>query len=149
MGTQEQVTAVEQVSVLLWLKALNDFKGEGYEDSTFNEKYEAFENVEDTGISREMYDACVDFWIAKNILKRDNITEELFITEQGKNLFAFIDSKGAESSNEVKDIICYTSKKPTPINKIIEIIKKHPQETLMIISGALQAAQIVATIIFH
>lgn len=42
MGTQQQLTT-EQVSILLWLKALNDFKGEEFENSSFNDKYDDLE----------------------------------------------------------------------------------------------------------
>ena len=52
MGVQQALTT-EQVSILLWLKAIDDFKGEGYETATFNEKYDAFEAVEDTGFTME------------------------------------------------------------------------------------------------
>ena len=40
-----QTLTAEQVSILLWLKALDDIKGEGFENSSFDEKYQAFEAV--------------------------------------------------------------------------------------------------------
>ena len=70
MGVQQALTT-EQVSILLWLKTIDDFKGEGYETATFNEKYDAFEAVEDTGFTREEYDSYVGFWKRNGIIDED------------------------------------------------------------------------------
>ena len=66
-----QTLTAEQVSILLWLKALDDFKGEGFENSSFDEKYQAFEAVEDTGFSREEYNNYVDFWINNKVIEEN------------------------------------------------------------------------------
>lgn len=82
MGTQ-QVLTTEQISVLLWLKVLDGFKREGFENATFDEKYNAFEAVEDTGISRETYDKCVEFWINNGVVKESVFTHEYSISKKG------------------------------------------------------------------
>ena len=42
----KKITLTEQqISVFLLMKLLNDFRDEGYENATFNEKYDAFDDV--------------------------------------------------------------------------------------------------------
>lgn len=141
MGAQQKLTA-EQVSILLWIKALNDFKGEGFEDSTFDEKFQAFEAVEDTGFSREEYDTYIDFWIKNKVLEENAQTHELTITAQGKRLFELIESEGVKSDDEVKAILIF-GKVMITLKKIVDCVKNHPQEVISIIGLCLQAAQLV------
>lgn len=149
MGTQKQQGLTEnQVSVLLWLKALNDFKGEGYEDSTFNEKYVAFENVEDTGIEVEEFVNCVDFWIENKVLKRDSESDELSLTEQGEKLFTLIDAKGIQSDEEVKAIL-EIAQNLAKVKEVIKLVKENPDKVLAFINLCLQAAQIAVTLFIH
>lgn len=149
MGTQQQQGLTENhVSVLLWIKALNDFKGEGYENSTFNEKYVAFENVEDTGIEVEEFVDCMNFWIENKILKRNNEADELSLTEQGEKLFTLIDTKGIQSDEEVKAIL-EMAKNSFNVKDIIDLIKMNSDKVFAFMNLCLQAAQIAVTIIFH
>lgn len=148
MDTLHNELAEKRISVLLWLKALNDFKGEGYEDSTFGEKYVAFENVEDTGIEVDEFVACVDFWIKNKVLKRNRRTGKLSITRRGKKLFKSIDNNGIQSDEEVRAIL-EMSKNPFKIKEVIELIKMNPDKVFAFIGICLQAVQIVVTIIFH
>ena len=104
MGTQQALTT-EQVSVLLWLKALNDFKGEGFENSSFDEKYQAFEAVEDIGFTWEEYESYVDFWIKNKVIKESSKTHELSITKQGQKLFELINAEGEKSDAEIKEVL--------------------------------------------
>lgn len=147
MGTQQRVTE-NQVSVLLWLKALYDFKGEGYENSTFNEKYVAFENVEDTGIEVKEFVACVEFWVKNKVLEKNVDTEELSLTKQGKKLFTLIDDKGIQSDEEVKAIL-EMAKNPTEIKEVGKKIKINADQIFTFINLCLQIAQITITIVFH
>lgn len=105
-----------QISVLLWLKVLDDFHGDGFENSTFNEKFNAFEAVEDTGISREEYDASVDFWIKKGIIKKSLLTKELSISRRGKRFFKKLE-------NEDSSLIAYFFN-TNSIQKLFDEIKK-------------------------
>lgn len=145
MATQQELTT-KQVSILLWIKALNDFKGEGFEDSTFDEKFHAFEAVEDTGFSREEYDTYVDFWIENKVLEENAKTNELSITKQGKRLFELIESEGAKSDDEIKAVL-NSGKKQTTLDRIVECVRKHPQEIIGIVSLCLQGAQLAVSII--
>lgn len=141
MGTQQTLTT-EQVSILLWLKALDDFKGEGFENSSFNEKYQAFEAVEDTGFSREEYDNYVDFWINNKVIEVNSDTQELSITKQGQKLFELINAEGDKSDAEIKEVLQVDLLK-TPIDKVISCVKAHPQEVIDIIGLCLQGVQII------
>ena len=144
MGTQQKLTT-ERVVILLWLKALDDFKGEGFEDSSFNEKYQAFEAVEDTGFSRDEYDKCVDFWIGNKVIKEDSKTHELSITKQGKKLFELIEEAGAKEDSEIKEIL-QARLEQTSFDRIVKYVKEHPQEAISIIGLCLQGAQIFISI---
>lgn len=102
MEKQKDELMEKRISVLLWLKALNDFKGEGYEDSTFHEKYEAFDEVEETEeFSSGEYEDGVSFWIAKGIIVQDDITDELSVSEQGEKLFGLINSKSDKEASRI------------------------------------------------
>lgn len=115
MGTQQQLTT-EQVSILLWLKALNDFKGEEFENSSFNDKYDAFEAVESAGFSREEYDKHVDFWIKNKVIKEKSKTQELSISKKGQKLFELINAEGEKSDSEIKEVLQVDLSK-TPMDK--------------------------------
>lgn len=141
MGTQQALTT-EQVSILLWLKALDDFKGEGFENSSFDEKYHAFEAVEDTGFSREEYDNHVEFWINNKVIEVNSETQELSITKQGQKLFELIDAEGDKSDAEIKEVLQADLSK-TPIDKVISCVKAHPQDVIGIIGLCLQGVQII------
>lgn len=139
VGTTQQLNT-EQVSILLWLKALYDFNGEGFEDSSFNDKYYAFEAVEDTGYTREEYDEYVDFWIANKVINKKG--GKLSISKQGKKLFALIDDAGNEEDSEIKNILQAKLEK-TPLDDIVDFVKSHPKEIIDIISVCIQGAEIV------
>ena len=104
MGVQQALTT-EQVSILLWLKTIDDFKGEGYETATFNEKYDAFEAVEDTGFTREEYDSYVGFWKRNGIIDEDKHTQEYSISKKGKKLFKQLDEMKESSDKEIEQLI--------------------------------------------
>ena len=144
MGVQQALTT-EQVSILLWLKAIDDFKGEGYETATFNEKYDAFEAVEDTGFTREEYDSYVGFWKRNGIIDEDKHTQEYSISKKGKKLFKQLDEMKESSDKEIADTLNNLSK-ASDLSAIHTFVKNHPQEILLIISLALQVVQIVVTI---
>lgn len=141
-----QTLTAEQVSILLWLKALDDFKGEGFENSSFDEKYQAFEAVEDTGFSREEYNNYVDFWINNKVIEENSDTQELSITKQGQKLFELIDAEGDKRDAEIKEVLQADLSK-TPIDKVISCVKAHPQEVIGIIGLCLQGAQIIISIL--
>lgn len=145
MGTQQALTT-EQVSVLLWLKALNDFKGEGFENSSFDEKYQAFEAVEDIGFTWEEYESYVDFWIKNKVIKESSKTHELSITKQGQKLFELINAEGEKSDAEIKEVLQADLEK-TLIDKFINCVKEHPQEVIGIIGVCLQGAQIIISVV--
>lgn len=144
MGTQ-QVLTTEQISVLLWLKVLDEFKGEGFKNATFDEKYSAFEAVEDTGISRETYDKCVEFWKNNGVIKENVFTHEYSISKKGQELFKHLDELQDSTDSAVSATVNELLKANT-LCTIHEFIKKHPQETLMVIGLALQVAQIVIAV---
>lgn len=141
MNKTQTITA-EQVSILLWLKALDDFKGEGFENSSFDEKYQAFEAVEDTGFSREEYNNYVDFWINNKVIEENSDTQELSITKQGQKLFELIDAEGDKRDAEIKEVLQADLSK-TPIDKVISCVKAHSQEVIGIIGLCLQGVQII------
>lgn len=141
-----QTLTAEQVSILLWLKALDDFKGEGFENSSFDEKYQAFEAVEDTGFSREEYNNYVDFWINNKVIEVNSETQELSITKQGQKLFELINAECDKSDAEIKEVFQADLSK-TPIDKVISCVKAHPQEVIGIIGLCLQGAQIIISIL--
>lgn len=144
MTTQQQLTP-EQSSVLLWLKVLDEFKGEGFENATFDEKYDAFESVEDTGISRETYNKCVKFWINNGVIKESVFTHEYSISKKGHELFKHLDELQNSTDSAVSTTVNELLKANT-LYSIYEFIKKHPQETLMAMGLALQVVQIVITV---
>ena len=144
MGVQQALTT-EQVSILLWLKTIDDFKGEGYETATFNEKYDAFEAVEDTGFTREEYDKCVKFWINNGVIKESVFTHKYSISKNGYELFKHLDELQDSTDSAVSDTVNELLKANT-LCSIHEFIKKHPQETLMVMGLALQAVQIVIAV---
>ena len=144
MGTQQALTT-EQLSVLLWLKVLDEFKDEGFENATFDEKYNAFEAVEDTGISRETYDKCVKFWINNGVIKESVFTHKYSISKNGYELFKHLDELQDSTDSAVSDTVNELLKANT-LCSIHEFIKKHPQETLMVMGLALQAVQIVIAV---
>lgn len=144
MGTQQALTT-EQISVLLWLKVLDEFKDEGFENATFDEKYDAFEAVEDTGISRETYDKCVKFWINNGVIKESVFTHKYSISKKGQELFKHLDELQDSTDSAVSATVNELLKANT-LCSIHEFIKKHPQETLMVMGLALQVAQIVVAV---
>lgn len=144
MGTQQALTT-EQVSVLLWMKALNDFKGEGFESSSFDEKFHAFEAVEDIGFSREEYEKYVNFWVDSKVIKEDAETHELSITKKGNKLFELINAEGDKRDSEIKEVI-QADLQRTTIDKVAKIVKDNSQEIIGIIGLCLQGAQIIISI---
>lgn len=143
MGTQQ--LSIEQISVLLWLKVLDEFKGEGFENATFDEKFNAFEAVEDTGFSREDYDRHVEFWKNNGIIKESKKGHEYSISKKGQKLFKQIDEMQGSIDSEVADTV-QKLLKANDLFLIHEFVKTHQQETLMVIGLALQVVQIVIAV---
>lgn len=138
----KKITLTEQqISVFLLMKLLNDFRDEGYENATFTEKYDAFEDVESAGISREDYDNCVAFWIANGII-RDSGEEHIYsITKKGEKIFKKLDELKDSSDEKVAKAVREMMEQSTP-KAIFQWIKEHPQEALMIFGLLLQMIQI-------
>lgn len=138
----KKITLTEQqISVFLLMKLLNDFRDEGYENATFNEKYDAFEAVESAGISREDYDNCVAFWIDNGII-RDSGEEHIYsITKKGEKIFKKLDELKDSSDEKVAKAVREMMEQSTT-KAIFQWIKGHPQEALMIFGLLLQMIQI-------
>ena len=124
----KKITLTEQqISVFLLMKLLNDFRDEGYENATFNEKYDAFEDVESAGISREDYDNCVAFWIDNGII-RDSGEEHIYsITKKGEKIFKKLDELKDSSDEKVAKAVREIVEQSTT-KAIFQWIKGHPQE---------------------
>lgn len=138
----KKITLTEQqISVFLLMKLLNDFRDEGYENATFNEKYDAFEAVESAGISREDYNNCVAFWIDNGII-RDSGEEHIYsITKKGEKIFKKLDELKDSSDEKVAKAVREMMEQSTT-KAIFQWIKGHPQEVLMIFGLLLQMIQI-------
>lgn len=148
MGDMEtsKLLSENQVSVLLWLKALNDFKGEGFENASFNEKFQAFEAVENTGINRKEYEDIVDFWVASGVFKEKKRVYEISLTKKGEALFEIIDNMEKDSDKEVRDALNELKNKNT-LESIIEYVKQNPQIVIGVIGLALQLAQLTVAVV--
>lgn len=145
MGTSQLITE-NQVSVLLWIKVLNDFKGEGYENASFNEKFQAFEAVEDTGLTRKEYEEIVDFWVASGVFKEKKRVYEISLTKKGKALFEIIDNMENDSDKEVRDALNELKDKNS-LESIIEYVKQNPETVIGVIGLALQLAQLTVAVV--
>lgn len=144
MGTVKDLTS-RQVSILLWLKVLYDFKGEGFEAATFNEKFDAFEAVEDTGFTREEYDSYVNFWKCNGIIDENKQTHEYSISKKGQKLFQQLDEMKDSSDKEIADTLKGLLK-ANDLSIILEFVSNNKQEILMVLGLALQVAQLVVAI---
>lgn len=140
MGTQQQLTE-DQITVLIWLKALDDFKEGSFAKSEFSEKYRAFEAVEDTGYSREEFESSVEFWVKNNVLE-ENEDEELSISKQGKKLFKLL-----EDEQNAKIISDFLNSNPNGIDieEIKEWVKANYPNIIAALGLCLQLADFVLT----
>lgn len=141
MGTQIDLTQ-NQISVLLWLKVLNDFNEDEFVNSTFDEKYQAFETVEDIGISRIEYESCVDFWVKSKILSKKRITDELSISKHGEKLFDLLEQ---EESGKVIALFLKEQKNKIDLKTIGGWVTAHYMEIVTIIGTCIQTADFVLT----
>lgn len=144
MKTVKDLTS-KQVSIVLWLKVLYDFKGEGFETATFNEKFDAFEAVEDAGFTREEYDSYVNFWKRNGIIDENKNTHEYSISEKGQKLFQQLDEMKDSSDKEIADTLKELLK-ANDLSVILKFVSNNRQEILMVLGLALQVAQLVVAI---
>lgn len=140
MGTQLQLTE-DQITVLVWLKLLDDFKEENFAKSKFCEKYEAFEAVEDTGYSREEFESSVNFWVNNNVLKK-NSDKELSITRQGKKLFKLLEDE--QNAKIISDFL-KNNQKCVDIEAIREWVKANYTNIIAALGLCFQLADFVLT----
>ena len=127
------------VAVLFWLKVLNDFKDGKFENATFNEKYVAFEAVEDTGVSREQYEKCIEYWVKKKVLNRNYFTKELKVSDEGKRLFAELDN---QTQNEVNELLKQLGALHT-LKEILKFVQEHYSDIVSTLGVILAIVQIV------
>lgn len=137
MEKQKEFTEA-QISILLWLKALDDFKEGSCKDKTFTEKYNEFEEVDAIGFTSKEYMDTVDFWVGCGILKDEEVGYS--ISEKGKELFKKLDEmQGMEDEvirkklNNIKNIteMMYATK---------EFIKGHYPEIIKILLDVVHVA---------
>lgn len=140
--SMQQSLSVNQISILLWIKALNEFKGEGFEDATFDQKFVAFEAVEDTGFTRAEYDENIGFWIKNGVIEEDEITHEYTISAKGEELFNHLDKMSNYKDETIANMFNLVLKLKD-LRSILDCVKKHPQEVMMGIGLVLQFAQLV------
>lgn len=133
MEKQQDFTEA-QVSILLWLKALDDFESSACK--TFNEKYNAFEEVDGTGYTGTEYMELVDFWAGRGILKEEE--KGYSLTETGKKLFKKLDEMEGRSDEEVRKKLNDIRNVKEKMDEIKEFIKDHLPEILTAISLTLQ-----------
>lgn len=138
---EKQLTEEKSIAVLLWLKTLNDFKEGEFAESTFNDKFEAFEAVEDTGFSREDYEAGVEFWVMGKVLERNKKTQELSVSIQGKKLFELLEVKGEGVVEEFikRGIIGMT------VGEIVEWVKEHKSEIIEVLGLCISLTDLILT----
>lgn len=142
---EKRQLSVSEVSVLLWLKALDEFNSEGYENASFDKKFEAFVAVEAAGFTREEYDKNVGFWIKQGIIDVKKDTNEYLISKKGKKLFEQIDKLKDADDEEVRETVNNILSLSLS-DKIINYVKAHPQEVIGVIGIALQLTQIVIAV---
>lgn len=127
------------VAVLFWLKVLNDFKDGKFENATFNEKYMAFEAVEDAGVSRKEYEDCIEYWVKKKVLKRNIFTRKLKVSDKGKRLFAELDN---QTQNEVNELLKQLGALHT-LKEILKFVQEHYADIISTLGVILSIVQIV------
>ena len=81
---EKQLTE-KNIAVLLWLKALHDFKEEDFANSTFQEKLNAFESVEDIGISRRNLKKKLSSGLILMFLKKMKIQRNYLLAVRDRN----------------------------------------------------------------
>lgn len=139
MGKKQTDVELEvALAVLFWLKVLNDFKDGKFENATFNEKYIAFEAVEDTGISREQYEECIEYWVEKKVLKRNILTKKLKVSDKGKRLFAELDN---QTQKEVNELLKQLGALHT-LKEILKFVQEHYSDIISTLGVILTAVQL-------
>lgn len=126
MGAEQKELTVEEVSILLWIKALNDFTDPDIPEDTLDSKINKFE-VESAGIEREVFEKGIEAICELGILRESGSEPEIELTTQGKAVLTALSTIKGLSDESVQKILTGT------IN-VIKFAKEHKEEIFTIIT---------------
>lgn len=121
MGTQQELTT-EQISVLLWIKALNDFKDADCPDDTLDDKIMKFDLIS-AGISSECFKDSMQAFENMEIISIDDEDQVYRLTTKGKALMVGMSAIKNFSDETVKNLFNGSV-------KAIDFAKEHKSEII-------------------
>lgn len=126
MITKNQEITLEQTSILLWIKALNDFTEADTPDDTLDVKINKLD-VESIGLERETFEKGLHDLCEMEILRQSEAEQEIELTMLGKAVMAALSTMKCLPDETVQKILNGT------INTI-EFVKEHRTEILNVIT---------------
>ena len=125
MSTKEQEFTLNQVSVLMWVKALNDFKNPDCPNDTLDDKIEKFDN-ETANIDIDTFKDGLEKMCSIGVLELSGEEQVYQLTANGKALMAALSAAKGFSDETMKKILNGTI-------KMVDFVKEHKSEILSII----------------
>ena len=125
MSTKEQEFTLNQVSVLMWVKALNDFENPDCPNDTLDDKIEKFDN-ETANIDIDTFKDGLEKMCSIGVLELSGEEQVYQLTTNGKALMAALSAAKGFSDETMKKILNGTI-------KMVDFVKEHKSEILSII----------------